>query len=333
MCLNPVKIADHGWVACRECWQCREHKIDDWVGRNVAESKTAKAAHFVTLTYGRDAHYGAIDHIRAAVLTYSDVQKMLKRLRFDGFPMRYFVVGEHGSTKGRAHWHILFYWLDAVPEVQLRHDYFLWEYWPHGWSHWDDMNAHNVRYCCKYLLKDASDEAAQMWGPMPSKKPPLGDAYFRDLAARHVEQGLAPQNLFYSFPEVTRVHRHAKAKTVKVLRESARPVQFMMRDKTAENFIRYYVEAWTGRPMPVSSRDGKAARLDYEVQLWEWILQAISPAVRMPASELVEEWLDRLAGPLDEAARYREKYREQIRAKYRDYAYGAGFNLWSRKYG
>jgi len=243
MCLNPVKIADVGFVACRECWQCRERKVDDWVGRNIAEGKTAKAAHVVTLTYGEDRQTGGVDHIRAAVLTYSDVQKFLKYLRVDGYPVRYFVVGEYGSLKGRAHWHIVLYWQGAVPEHRLREN-FHQKHWPHGLSYWDKLTPQAIRYACKYLQKDPHDPAKQGFGPMPSKKPPLGHVYFRSLADRYVEAGLSPQNLFYSFGDVRRVPRGARAKSAKALHEAAKPVQFLMRDKTAENFCAYFAERW-----------------------------------------------------------------------------------------
>lgn len=244
MCLSPSKVPDVGFVACRKCWQCRERRIDDWVGRNIAESRTATAGHVVTLTYGNNPRLGTIDNLlRAAVLTYSDVQKMLKHLRADGYPVRYFAVGEYGSKKGRAHWHIILYWQDKAPEVDLRQNIH-WKYWQHGWSYWDRMTPEAVRYACKYLLKSTDDEAAQAFGPMPSKKPPLGDAYFRDLAQQYVDAGLAPQDLFYSFPDVRRVPRHTTATTVKRFRDAAKPIQFLMSGKTAENFCRYFVEGW-----------------------------------------------------------------------------------------
>ena len=169
MCIDPGKISDVGFVACRKCWQCKETKIDDWVGRCVAESKTAKAAHVVTLTYGHDLETGDTDNIRAAVLTYSDVQKYLKYLRVDGYPVRYFVVGEYGSLKGRAHWHICLYWQDKVPDHVLREN-FSQKHWPHGWSYWDEASAKAVRYACKYMLKDVDDAEKQAFGPMVSKK-------------------------------------------------------------------------------------------------------------------------------------------------------------------
>ncbi|THF60015.1 rolling circle replication-associated protein [Ollibium composti] len=246
MCINPSKVPDVGFVACRKCWQCLERKVDDWVGRNIAEGKTATAAHVVTLTYGEDLTIGGIDHIRAAVLTYSDVQKYLKYLRVDGYPVRYFVVGEYGSKKGRAHWHIVLYWQGDVPDHVLREN-FKEKHWPHGWSYWDKVSPEAIRYACKYLQKDMGDDARQGFGPMPSKKPPLGDAYFRDLAERYVDAGLAPQDLFYSFSDVRRVPNGTRGKTVKVFREASKPIQFMMSGKTADNFCRYFVEAWRAR--------------------------------------------------------------------------------------
>ncbi|MBB4952252.1 hypothetical protein H4S14_000294 [Agrobacterium vitis] len=246
MCINPVKISDIGVVACRVCWQCRETKVDDWVGRNIAESKTATASHVVTLTYGQDMTTGDTDHIRASVLTYSDVQKYLKYLRSDGFPVRYFVVGEYGSMKGRAHWHIILYWQDSVPDHVLREN-FIEKHWPHGWSYWDKSTPEAVRYACKYLLKDAADEEKQGWGPMVSKKPPLGHEYFKRLAHEYLEAGLSPQTLFYTFTDVSRVPRSLRAKTHKQFRGAAKPVQFRMTHKTAENFLEYFVGIWRER--------------------------------------------------------------------------------------
>lgn len=241
MCQDPSLIPEVGFVACRKCWQCCERKVDDWVGRNIAEGKTAKAAHVVTLTYGEDLSIGGVDHIRAAVLTYSDVQKFLKYLRVEGYPVRYFVVGEYGSMKGRAHWHIILYWQGAVPEHTLREN-FMWKFWPHGWAYFDKMSPEAIRYACKYVMKDMQDDYRQGFGPMPSKKPPLGDAYLRRLAKQYVDAGLSPQNLFYSFPEV--------------LGRDRKPKQFLLGGVSATNFCDYFLQAWEAahgdRPYPNS---------------------------------------------------------------------------------
>jgi hypothetical protein len=251
MCIAPVNLPDGKQVACHKCWQCREQAVNDWVGRNIAESKTAKACHAVTLTYGR-GRAGDADHERASVLTYSDVQKYLKLLRRHGFPVRYFVTGEFGSTKGRAHWHIMLYWQDQAPPHVLD-ERFMEEHWPHGWSFWTRPTAHAVRYNCKYIQKDMGDAERQGHLAM-SKKPPLGTAYFQQLAEQYVRQGLAPQTLEYSFPEVRRRTKSGREEVVR----------FMLKDRPAELFLGHYVQTW---------------RRTY-------------PGRHLPNSELVEEFLD-----------------------------------------
>lgn len=359
MCISPNMLPDGTQVGCRECWQCRERKVDDWVGRCIAESKTALRTFSISLTYGRD-EFDNVDHIRAALLTYSDVQKYFKRLRKSGYVVRYFAVGEYGSTKGRAHWHLIVFYYDnadviaerklynaeietglrrgkllpvpssAVPEHEIstrgvdghiQDVRFSDAHWQHGHAVWEELQdgydasaSRAVRYVCKYLLKDARDEASQMLGPRLSKKPPLGDAYIRELAGRYVKQGLAPQDLFYSFPDV-------RAKDGKLKR-------FLLGGVSANNFIAYYLSALAGEAMPVRPKNGnKKARLDYEVAFLRFLDVALP---MFPNSVLVEEWIDAQVAPVFEGQRTREMMRDIIRAKYNSPVYGAGFNLWPR---
>lgn len=228
MCVNPRVMNNGVSVACRKCWQCAENRINDWVGRCIAESKTAKASHSVTLTYGPDEH-GNIDHARAAVLTYSDVQKFLKKLRFDGFPVRYFAVGEFGSEKGRSHWHVVLFWADGVPpDIELR-ERINQKHWVHGYSYWDDIAPASIRYNCKYIAKDLRKAEQQQQIGM-SKKPPLGAAYFADLARRYVKQGLAPQTKLYSFNEA----RDKKGNKI----------EFMLKGASLDLFCSTYLAEW-----------------------------------------------------------------------------------------
>lgn len=234
MCIAPITVyvGKRGQKvpiesACHECWQCRANAINDWVGRNIAETKTSKACHAVTLTYGRDER-GEVDNINAAVLTYSDVQKYLKLLRFNGYPVRYFVTGEFGSKKGRAHWHIMLYWQGKVPPHVLDKN-FSEPHWKHGWSFWTKPGPHAVRYNCKYIQKDMGDAERQGHLAM-SKKPPLGAVYFRQLAETYVQQGIAPQTLHYSFPDVRDRHEQ--------------PIQFLLGGRSAELFLDEYLAAW-----------------------------------------------------------------------------------------
>lgn len=253
MCVNPGILPDGIEFACRKCWQCLEQKIDDWVGRCLAESRTAIAAHSMSLTYGRDEH-GNEDHFRSAWLTYSDVQKYFKLLRFDGYKFRYLVAGEYGSTKGRAHWHLIMFWQNKIPPHEMGRNFHN-KYWPHGHQFAEAVNAHSIRYVCKYIQKDVAKDERQASLHM-SKKPPLGDTYFRDLAGKYVAQGLAPQNLIYRFPEVKD--------------KKGRPKDFYMTATTAHNFLESYKAQWAARvgghhpnSTVIEKHDDKIARADY----------------------------------------------------------------------
>jgi len=227
MCLAPIMIPTGQEIACRNCWQCRAAKVDDWVGRNTAESLTARASHSITLTYGPDEN-GNEDHIRAKVLTYSDVQKFIKRLRKDGYPCRYFACGEYGDEKGRAHWHLMIYWLGAVPDVPLEKRFTL-EQWKHGWAYFEMPHENSVRYICKYITKNIGKEGRQAKMAM-SKKPPLGAAYFQQRANWYVDQGLAPKEPFYSFPDILDGKGNAQ--------------KFYLKGASREIFLRAYCVHW-----------------------------------------------------------------------------------------
>lgn len=239
MCISPGKLKDGTEIACRKCWQCRENRVNDWVGRCIAESMTAKASHAITLTYGRD-QYGSADHPAAVVLTYSDVQKYFKLLRRHGYPCRYIAVGEYGTAKGRAHWHLVVFWLDKVPphELDVR---FEEPHWPHGVSFWTHVNSAATRYNLKYIQKDIGEMERQGHLAM-SKKPPLGTVYFMREAERLVEAGLSPRDLLYTFDA-------ARDK-------QGRKVEFMMRGKTADIYLDHFMDVWhrdrSGQKMPNS---------------------------------------------------------------------------------
>ncbi len=255
MCQSPNMLADKSLVACRKCPQCRYHRIEEWVGRCIAESKTSVATSFIGLSYGRDQE-GRQSHPRSAILTYSDVQKYFKQLRNRGYPCRYFAVGEMGSEKGRAHWHVLVFWQERVPLSMTDYGNNAWsgwkplEYpverniewdrrfhepcWPHGTSHWSEVRKRNekgsIAYACKYINKDVNDPAAQSKLAM-SKLPPLGTAYFIKRAQRFVDEGIAPQDPFYEFPGEAD-HKDGTA------------MRFMLRGKLQEIFLDAFITKW-----------------------------------------------------------------------------------------
>jgi hypothetical protein len=240
-------------IGCRKCWQCRAQIVDDWCGRGMAESETASSVSVVSFTYGRDDDprsdtYGSEDHLRAKLLTYSDLQKTFKSLRRyrrkekkPGYKFKYIAVGEYGKSNARAHWHVIFFWEGEAPPHELRTEYYTHPCWMHGYSWWDDGSYDALRYALKYIQKDIGDMERQGLMFM-SKNPPLGYNYFVKEARLYVDEGLAPQDLRYHIPGVYRGDGTTR--------------YFTMRGVTAENFVQSYIDQWKekyGRkPMPYS---------------------------------------------------------------------------------
>lgn len=222
MCINPRIHSDGLKTPCRKCWQCRENRINDWTGRCIAERETAVAASFVTLTYGGG------DCAESRFLRKSDMTAYFKAIRNAGHKVRFFYVGEYGSKKGRSHWHALLFWPEPMPFRELRKN-ISDEWWPHGFSYWDNAEIDGIRYVMKYINKDIRDDVASNSMGM-SRKPVLGRDYFVDLAARYAAQGLSPQRPFYKFREV--------------LDKSGKPIEFYMPPRIAEAFSSYFVAAW-----------------------------------------------------------------------------------------
>lgn len=240
MCVSPITLPDTGvQVACRKCRLCIENRIKDWVGRCMAEGRSAVQVHSVTFTYGPKD--GRENHEAARILTYSHVQNMLKKLRRDGFPLRYLITGEYGKKRGRAHWHGLFFWQEKAPPEIVLDERINYEFWPHGTAFFEAPHVQSIQYVCKYINKDQTDEHRQGKLTM-SKRPVLGGLYFTELAEHHAKLGIAPQNAFYSFPE-------AKLKNGKA-------VQFYLTRAAADYYAAQFLGAWErihpGRHLPTS---------------------------------------------------------------------------------
>lgn len=221
MCITPTMLKDGVEVSCRKCWQCRKRRVDDLVGRCIAESKFAKKTYAATLTYGGDAG------VNAATLVYKDVQDFLKKLR-KKYSVRYIVAGEYGTKKNRAHWHIILFFDKEYPEVE-NDKRVNWKYWNKGFTYFQEPNWKGFQYVLKYVLKD-QDERAKVSHLAMSKKPPLGDEYFKELAKQHVEEMVLPRNIFYKFRDVRNSRNKIK--------------EFCLQGKTKDLFLRRIRWRW-----------------------------------------------------------------------------------------
>lgn len=234
MCINP-RIHPNGLkTPCHQCWQCHENRINDWVGRCIAEKETSLTCTVVTLTYGGG------DTPESRFLRKSDLTAFMKAIRNDGHKVRFFGVGEYGSKKGRAHWHVVLFWQSVMPYRVIRQNV-ADEWWPHGFTMWDHCDVAGIRYVMKYITKVIGDKAQEKSMGM-SRKPLLGYEFFNELADRYVKQGLAPQRPFYKFRDA--------------LDKDGKPVEFYMPPLVRDQFLGMYLDAWRrlnpGRHYPAS---------------------------------------------------------------------------------
>jgi hypothetical protein len=237
MCVSPCYLYDGTEVACRYCWQCKNNRVNDIVGRCIAESKYSKKTYAITLTYADTAG------VKAVTLEYKDVQTFLKRLRRRYGKVRYICAGEYGTAKGRAHWHIVIFFKEKYPEPenmpQLRfgeelppNEYRVdWEPWKHGFSYFQPaaLAGEEFQYLMKYAIKDQDLDSSDAKLSM-SKKPPLGHEFIMNLAKEHVKQAVIPRTFKYKIGGVKK--KNGKEKV------------FMMQGKTRENFMNAFKDGW-----------------------------------------------------------------------------------------
>lgn len=253
MCVEPTRLPEVGEVACRKCWQCRANRINDYVGRCIAEQTTSTDTMAVTLTYSDDLIRGFEEH--AVTLVYADFQQFIKRLRNDGYNVRYIVAGEYGSDNGRAHWHAVLFYNGKAPKrvphweiersllrstenlgnpcftkqvCELQNMY--WHYWPHGTVRFEKPEYEGFRYILKYALKNMKDTHAVAHVAM-SKKPPLGHDFFMQRAEKYVAQGISPQSPHYEF-------RHS------IDRYDGKRRKYWLQGRMREIFNETYINLW-----------------------------------------------------------------------------------------
>lgn len=238
-------------LPCRKCTQCRAYRVSNWVGKCLAESKTARSVDYVTLSYcERDSrHAGKIaDPVPVGYsreLHYEDVQKYIKRIRKAGYKVRYVVAGEYGDLKGRAHWHILLFWQGPRPE-RVIDDYSLkgqnaiygnmWrdQFWHHGHVNYQPFHEGAARYVCKYLLKWDSDKDPNRKTKFRfSSRPGIGFTWLVDVwCEQHLTQQLAPQSSVYTMPDAT---------------WKGRPIRFRMSQHAQTKFVLEFEKRWKER--------------------------------------------------------------------------------------
>lgn len=235
--------------ACGQCRECRARRINDLVGRCLAEDRhPAKPQSFaIDLTYANEPDGNA--PVGAVVPLFSDVDLFLARLRASGRKsgmtsrefaehqrgrVRFLCCSEFGSLKGRVHHHLIV-WIHGepieLPPERSRADF---QYWPHGFVWIKPVDRKTIAYAAKYALKAEAASSAYGYGAAKkanySRYPPLGDAYFAELARLYVEARLPVRDSIYTFPEC--------------VKSNGQRIRYYMAGKTRERFLARYVEGW-----------------------------------------------------------------------------------------
>lgn len=183
--MGPRKID----VPCRHCWQCRRNRVNDFTGRALAEASVSDWTATLTLTYK--------EGLSAEMIFPPDAQAFIRSLRKRGHKTRYFICGEYGETKGRAHFHTVLFGKGQRPDWTQGKRVHI-PAWPHGFVYVDhNADFRSIRYCMKYLLK--GDSIDDRWFSM-SKKPPLGSEWFARKARQAAELRVLPYTFEYQPP-------------------------------------------------------------------------------------------------------------------------------------
>jgi hypothetical protein len=139
---------EHIPFPCGKCPPCRKRRISGWSFRLVKEGERSISALFITLTY--DTEYVPITPNGYMSLDLKDLQKFFKRLRkLTNEKLKYYAVGEYGSTKKRPHYHIILF--NANKEHVKR----AWALNNHtiGNHHIGNVSAASIGYTLKYMSK------------------------------------------------------------------------------------------------------------------------------------------------------------------------------------
>ncbi len=137
-------------LPCGKCPPCKKRRTSGWSFRLKKEGERSNSALFITLTY--DTEYVPITKNGFMNLDLTDLQKFFKRLRKrTNEKIKYYAVGEYGSTKKRPHYHIILF--NANKEHII--DSWTIDHKPIGSVHIGDVSSASIGYTLKYMCKES----------------------------------------------------------------------------------------------------------------------------------------------------------------------------------
>ena len=142
---------EHIPFPCGKCPPCKKRRTSGWSFRLVKEGERSKSALFITLTY--DTEFVPITTNGYMTLELKDLQKFFKRLRkLTNEKLKYYAVGEYGSTKKRPHYHIILF------NANTEHIKRAWALNNKhiGTYHIGNVSHASIGYTLKYMSKKSS---------------------------------------------------------------------------------------------------------------------------------------------------------------------------------
>lgn len=112
---DPAGMLEATPLPCGRCLPCKINHRRTWQHRLILEASMHGDSIFSTLTY-------ADDKLPADMCVHpKEMKNFLKRLRrrLNGFPFRYFLVGEYGDNSWRPHYHAMFFGLNKLQTKQI----------------------------------------------------------------------------------------------------------------------------------------------------------------------------------------------------------------------
>lgn len=168
-CLTPIYLSKQDMVVpCGKCPFCAATRRSDWTTRLEYEARLHLVKKFVTLTYANPHLHWAHGNPQ---LDKRDLQLWFKRVRKTGVKIRYYAVGEYGSTTYRPHYHIILF--GDVTDQCIR------DSWPLGQVHIGTVTQASIRYTLGYIVNKSWKHTHHRVPPfsLMSLKPGLGSNY------------------------------------------------------------------------------------------------------------------------------------------------------------
>lgn len=193
-------------LKCGSCLYCMSTYSTNWATRLMLESQYHKEVCFITLTYNDE------NLPKHNSLAKRDTQLFLKRLRKSISPkkIRYFLTGEYGGRRGRAHYHMVLFGHIPNDLTYLKHTNkkeiiytspTLEKLWGNGFvSIGLNITLDALKYVAKYLAKLSNYDPITQAPPFSTQSNRKGIGYLAFDPSIYETDGIYINGRKYTIP-------------------------------------------------------------------------------------------------------------------------------------